>query len=266
MQVAAAHALALDDVISAGVQDTPLLRVYSELAQEMRHVHCRPLDRLFERNLFQNDQVAAIPQEDRVLLYLDVQHKVSGDVVPADSLFAEASGHHRLAVFDPARHVECDGLTLGRVTLEAALATAARLASRAVAGRAWLRDDKHLNHALTAAHLAVLLAVRARPLDGHTELLGAAVEGVQQGQRHSVVRVLALDLLLGHAWEPTREPAWEALGRGFWRPKLVKVSAFIRVGQNLVGRLDLFKLLGVAGPPVWMVHDGELLIRFFNIF
>ena len=170
-----------------------------------------------------------------MVLHLDMQDKVSRDVVPADNLFAHAASDHRLASLHSGRNVERHGDRLGLVPFETTVATASGGTTRAVTGRAGLGHDKHVNHADTATHLTVLLARLAHLFDGHLELFGAAVVGFEQRQEHLVRRVRAPYLLLGHSGKPSREasrePAWEALGHlsAFGVAELVKVLALLRV-------------------------------------
>ena len=265
MQVSPFHTLVRYDIIFTRVKYAPLFRVNSEFAQEMRYIHCRPFYRLFERNLLQNNKIFAVAQKDWVLLYLNVQDKVSRDVVPTDRLLTKAARNHSLTVLDTDRNVERDGHRLCLVPLETAVAAAARRATRAVTGRTGLCHDEHLDDALTATHLAVLPAVRTGLLDGHSELLGAAVIGLEQSQVDRVVRVGPLDLwhLEPSSWEPTGEPT---LGRTIGRAEPVKVLALLGVGQNLIGCLNLLELVSIAGRLVGVVNNDQLFIRFFNFF
>jgi hypothetical protein len=96
-----------------------------------------------------------------------------------------------------------------------------------MASRTGLRYDKHVNHTHAVTHRAVLLARLAHLLDGHLELFGTAVERLEQRQEHLMCRIVSLDLLLGHPWEPTREAV--VLRLAFGVSKLVKVLALLRV-------------------------------------
>jgi hypothetical protein len=60
-------------------------------------------------------------------------------------------------------------------------------------------------------------------------------------------------------WERVASLRWAV-----WRPKPVKILALLGVAQNLVGLLDLFKLLGVTAL-VWVVLADKFAMSLFDV-